>query len=235
MKYCPHCNAPIHKHTRLCPDCGRPLHGSGSREQTGSSNSQKNSAGRKGCAVLVIVLVAFIFIVLTVFRFIIGTVKEQSRRHERRGDDEQSYSENVPEIITTFTIPTPWDPDSPPTATTPVQEPTTSVSVQQYDITKNPFGETVLTVDLLFSNEGDTPVSFFTKYRAQAFQNGVECRVTFADAESAQKETLNVQPGSSLTVPQSFVLNDDSEISFVVSNFGFDTSVVLEQTLTVAE
>ncbi len=231
MKYCPHCNAPLTKRTRICPDCGRPVRGGKDR------GDEKGSSNTGGCVklmpvIIVIFLAAICMLAFTVVRLI-------SKRHNRKEQHTMSVTDETPPTVMTSpsetapwpaqTVTAPFYPDDMPFDT---EENSAAVSVENYAFSEDLFGNKILTVNLLFTNEGDTPTSFFRSFRADAFQDGISCTVTITDFDLVQNETRDVQPGKSITVPQSFIVKPDQDIQLTVSKMGFERVTVLEQTIS---
>ena len=231
MKYCPHCNAPLPKRTRICPDCGRPVRGSKDR------GDEKGGSNTGGCIKLMPVILVVFLAAICMLAFTI--VSKISKKHRRQEPDTSSVTdektplyttiprETVPPAIQTVTIPS--FPDDMPLDT---EENSATVSVEDYAFSEDLFGNKILTVNLLFTNEGDTPTSFFRSFRADAFQDGIGCTVTVTDFDLVQNETRDVQPGKSITVPQSFIVKPDQDIQLTVSKMGFERVTVLEQTIS---
>ena len=232
MKYCPHCNTPLPKHTRICPDCGRPVRGGSNRDD------EKGSSNTGGCVklmpiILVVFLAAICMLAFTVTSLI-------SKRHRRTECDPSSVADGKLPVYTT--VPQETKPFPEQTVTTPnffsdidmpfeEEQNDASVSVEDYAFTEDVFGHKILTVNLLFTNEGDTPTSFFRNFRTDAFQDGASCTVTVTDFDLVQNETRDVQSGKSLIIPQSFIVKPDQDIDLTVSTMGFEHKVVLEQTI----
>ena len=230
MKYCPHCNAPLTKRTKICPDCGRPVRGGRDRDEKGSSNTG-------GCIKLMpVILVVFLAAICMLAFTVISHISKRKGRKEPDPVSVTGEESSVYEPFAPGTVPIPAPSLIPPSPETEPygaeEERTSTVSVQDYAFTEDVFGHKILTVNLLFTNEGDTPTSYFYCFRADASQNGTDCTVTVTDFDLVQNETKQIQPGEHITVPQSFIVTPDQDIQLTVSKMGFTRTVVLEQTIS---
>lgn len=107
-----------------------------------------------------------------------------------------------------------------------------SVTIDEVSQVEGDDGQPALLVEMTFTNDGDDPASFMWSVDAKAFQAGVELDDAYiADSSSASKE---IKPGASITVEESFVLNDSSEVSLeVIESFDLNDTVLAEQTVPI--
>ena len=119
-----------------------------------------------------------------------------------------------------------------PAETVPAPEtPADAVSVQDYAYETDVFGNTVLTVHLLYQNNGTAAAAWFGQYIAAAEQNGADCQSTVMDFGAVQNDTRQVEAGGSITITKSFIVQPGPDVRFRVTTFGFDSQTVVDQVI----
>ena len=253
MKKCPHCHTPVPDEAAHCPECGTALH------ETEENEDLRPDAGSKSMrfAPLLLVLVMFCLIVgavLCVLKIASGSLKEKQPASSAA---EQSVSEAAPEVTAEPPAPetAPEEPQTEPQTeeTQPTEPPQTEplttepapaeteppVSSEEVPAETVPapetpadvFGNTVLTVHLLYQNNGTAAAAWFGQYIAAAEQNGADCQSTVMDFGAVQNDTRQVEAGGSITITKSFIVQPGPDVRFRVTTFGFDSQTVVDQVI----
>lgn len=89
-------------------------------------------------------------------------------------------------------------------------------------------GKDVLVVTYEWTNNGKEATSFMVAFIAKAYQNGVECSSAFlVDDVDAEKSMNNIKPGTTYTVQEAYLLQDESEVTIEVTElFSFSNDMV---------
>ncbi len=84
------------------------------------------------------------------------------------------------------------------------------VSLVDYDIVENSDGQTVLLVDVGFTNESSSATTIWTALSWYAYQNDLELSSTFIEDDLITNQYRYVEPGAGLDVGLAFLLLDET-------------------------
>ncbi len=214
MKYCPHCHQPLPKGAKTCPECGEPL-------------KQPKAAQQHKSTPLILLLIGIMILTAA----IIGTTIFNMSKKE-------SHTAGHPEtdppvhIITTAPLG-----ENAPAVTAPPdsgeETPEITVTLDDYLLTQDLFGQDILLVGLNFYNGKSVNTRFMSECRAQVFQNGVSCEETIPNTDYSMNVSAEVQPGATAPIDTAFVVKPDQDVQIVVTSFN-GKKTYLDVTITPA-
>lgn len=214
MKYCPHCHQPLPKGAKTCPECGEPL-------------KQPKAAQQHKSAPLILLLLG---VMIAAALIIVLTVANMRKKHDVRSEHVQTESP-VP-VITTAPLG-----ENAPAVTAPPdsgeETPEITVTLDDYLLTQDLFGQNILLVGLNFYNGKSVNTRFMSECRAQVFQNGVSCQETIPNTDYSMNVSAEVQPGATAPIDTAFVVKPDQDVQIVVTSFN-GKKTYLDVTITPA-
>lgn len=110
-----------------------------------------------------------------------------------------------------------------------------SVSIDDCAVTTDYEGNPAIIVTYTWTNNSEEAQSFDAAIYGKAFQNGVQLDFAVVDGMDAEASWNEVKPGSTNTVQQAFLLDDQSDVTIECTEFiSFDDAVIAEKTFSVA-
>lgn len=141
------------------------------------------------------------------------------------------------EILTEVVTSEPAETIATETTTGFVPSPETPIldfDVTGFDIIEDYEGNPCLIVYFIWTNTTDETTNFWLTYNTKAFQDGIELTgITFIDdtenAELMNNDGVDLRPGATIELAQTFVLRSDSPIVEVEvwNNFSFDNKPLM--------
>lgn len=114
------------------------------------------------------------------------------------------------------------------------EAPILDFDVTGFDIIEDYEGNPCLIVYFIWTNTTDETTNFWLTYNTKAFQDGIELTgITFIDdtenAELMSNDGVDLRPGATIELAQTFVLRSDSPIVEVEvwNNFSFDNKPLM--------
>lgn len=114
------------------------------------------------------------------------------------------------------------------------EAPILDFDVTGFDIIEDYEGNPCLIVYFIWTNTTDETTNFWLTYNTKAFQDGIELTgITFIDdtenAELMNNDGVDLRPGATIELAQTFVLRSDSPIVEVEvwNNFSFDNKPLM--------
>lgn len=118
------------------------------------------------------------------------------------------------------------------------EAPILDFDVTGFDIIEDYEGNPCLIVYFIWTNTTDETTNFWLTYNTKAFQDGIELTgITFIDdtenAELMSNDGVDLRPGATIELAQTFVLRSDSPIVEVEvwNNFSFDNKPLMLLTI----
>ena len=221
-RYCMHCGMPIPRKAKICPECGTVLSRSAMRnDPQPPQKNQRIRGGKQTANKLGLFLVIGFFGVFCAALFFIaniaGKIKNANSRHREAEYETQhtASSQARPEIsIPEISMPEISFPDihfpEPPAA---------AFAVESYEIETNLMGETVLYVNISYTNKAEDQQSFFTNFRISVQQDGNACMQTAGNPAKENHLMEQIQPDETALVSEAFIISTEKETAVSVSAF----------------
>ena len=236
-RHCQHCGMPIPRRAKICPECGTsqkhsvpptsaaPRFAQEQPGQAGRAHRGQQAANQKGCCCLIAFIVLFIaagVIILTVT----DKIERARSRHREKSTDVQHGTTVRPEIkIPEMSMPEISIPDiklpEPPAA---------EFAVDSYTVGTNLFGETVLYVNVNYTNKAETPECFLTCFQISVQQDDEMCIMTAGNPAQENHLMDQVQPDETALISEAFIISAEKEAAVSVNAF-FSDDTYLEQTI----
>ena len=240
-RYCMHCGMPVPRRARICPECGSPLKMSAPPNAPDPTNPRifpeqmkpadkthrKKHTSNKSAIVFA---VGFIAIFSAAAFFIMRAGKNienaRSRHRENMMDAQRKATTTRPEIkIPEFSMPEISIPDiklpEPPAA---------AFSVDSYAVEKNLLGETVLYVNLNYTNKAENKECFLKSFKISVQQDGEACKQTAGDPTRENHLLEHVPPDETVLISEAFIISTEKETNVSVTAF-FSEGSCLEETI----
>ena len=233
--YCINCGMPIPRKTRICPECGASQILIVPRKNTQQSvpyQRYKPRSTRRAAVItgLCFAAVAFFvgFVVILFAADVPDRIKRAHSRHlENQMDAERMEKEkahpkiSIPEIsMPEIHIPEIHLPE-PPAA---------EFAAESYTVETNLAGQTVLYVNISYTNRDGKAQCFLTGYRISVQQDGEACRQTAGNPKRENHLMSLVQPEETALVSEAFVISAEKETTVSVSAY-FGGETYLEETV----
>ena len=223
--YCINCGARIPRRAKICQECGFSMNLS-------APNMESRLRGTKHLT-LILTAIAFAFLIALsagvyfIFRAA-GEIRNARSRHrenvmdEERSAQEKSHPEfSMPEIsMPEIVIPEIHFPEPPAAAFAP----------ESYEIETDLTGETVLYVNIRYTNKAEEAHCFLTNFKITVQQDGEICRQTAGDPTRENHLLEDVQPDETVLISEAFVIGTEKETSVSVNAF-FSGNKYLEETI----
>lgn len=241
-RYCMYCGMPIPHNAKICPECGSslnitPLNRRREKKQNYNkqptvkkvrSNPDELQRARK-IALRIGLIFPFVFFA-AVFCFIRAArmiENARSRHRENQMDAERIEKEkrhphiSIPDFsMPDFSFPDIQLPEPPPA----------EFSVEGYELGTNLTGETVLLVNVSYTNKAETAQCFLMHYRISVQQNGEECPQTAVDPQRENHLVDLVEPDETVQITEAFLISTETEAAVSLRAF-FDKNPYLEETV----
>ncbi|WP_165044233.1 DUF5067 domain-containing protein [Adlercreutzia sp. ZJ138] len=109
------------------------------------------------------------------------------------------------------------------------------VSIDNCELTTDYQGNPAIVVTYTWTNNSENAQAFDVAIDDKAFQNGVQLDFAVVDGMDASASWNEVKPGSTNTVQQAFLLDDQSDVTIECTElFSFDNTIIAEKTFSVA-
>ncbi|WP_165246892.1 DUF5067 domain-containing protein [Adlercreutzia sp. ZJ141] len=109
------------------------------------------------------------------------------------------------------------------------------VSIDNCELTTDYEGNPAIVVTYTWTNNSENAQAFDVAIDDKAFQNGVQLDFAVVDGMDASASWNEVKPGSTNTVQQAFLLDDQSDVTIECTElFSFDNTIIAEKTFSVA-
>lgn len=239
IRYCMYCGMVISRKANICPECGNSLKLSAPKIKPQTTEKlldlnkllPKNRLHRRKQNNIALCFAVGLLAVSCGSAFFImdvsGKIKRARSRHlENMMDEQRDTTTPHHEIkIPEMSMPVIEIPDIQiPTA------PAAAFAVESYAVETNHMGETVLYVNINYTNKAETEECFLTNFLISVHQEGAVCRLTAGDPAKAQHLTERVQPDETVSVSEAFIIQADKEATVSVASFlGYET--YLEETV----
>ena len=224
IRYCLHCGMPVPRRAKICPECGTSLnvpvpHNTPEPTVPRSSpvkpkranqthRSKQNKNARPFAAVVIAVCCAIAFFILNAGDKIENA---RSRHRENMMDAERNTTTRPASGISEFSMPDFSFPDiqlpKPPPA---------AFTAESYEVKTNPAGETVLYVNINYTNLAEEKELFLTNFRISVQQNGEECTQTAGDFTPENHLIKQVQPDETVLISAAFLISAEQETTISV-------------------
>lgn len=220
-RYCINCGMPVPRKAKICPECGcslklpvPPL----DKLQPDSPHPKRRSKpkiNRKAlfyAVGLILVFSVLVFLTPTV----VTKIQFARSRHQENMLDEQRASTttrpefSIPEIsMPEIAIPDIRLPEPPPAA----------FALESYEIKTNPEGETVLYVNVSYTNIAEDKQCFMINYKISVQQEGAECKITAGDPAKDNHLLDQLQPDETAVISEAFIIQAEKETTVSVSAY----------------
>ena len=236
MQYCMHCGMPVPRRAKICPECGNTMKQSApqtivprfSPEKPGAAGRTHRGTQSVNKSALVVSTVAVVVAVaaISVFMTVADNLKDARSRHRENRTEQQRGTAGHPEIsIPEISIPEISVPDlhlpEPPAA---------EFAAESYEVKTNPAGDTVLYVNLSYTNKAEEQKRFLTNFRISVQQEGELCRQTVGNPENGNGLMSPVQPEETALISEAFIIQAEKEATVSV-NALFGKEVIWEETV----
>jgi uncharacterized Zn finger protein (UPF0148 family) len=239
-----YCGMPIPRKVKICPECGANQDLSAqkdpqpyvmpqlSREQINPQRQvrkmlSKQQTDRRALVVVAVFFIAFLTMLFTAFFVTKMTENARSRHREDQIDEQRREKERThPQIslpdfsMPDFSFPEIRLPEPPPA----------DFAFAGYAVETNLRGETVLYVDVDYTNLADTQECFLTGFHITVEQEGESCRQTAGDPARENHLLGYVQPDETALVSEAFVIDAEKETTVSVVAF-LGGEIYLEETV----
>ena len=229
IRYCMHCGMPVPRRADFCPECGSSLKEPAPKDypqqavpaasperpepagRTRRRNQRTNKAVLYAAAGLTAVCGIIAFFILNV-----GEKMQYARsRHQENLMEAERAEKKHPEIsIPDISIPEIAFPDiqlpEPPAA---------AFAVESYEIETGLTGETVLYVNLSYTNNAENRECFLTNFKISVQQAGEACRQIACDPARENHITDQVQPDETARISAAFIIQAEQETTVSVAAF----------------
>lgn len=216
IRYCMHCGMPVPQKAVFCPKCGAPMkirapHKSRQKAAQRSKSSPAKTALYLAAGLTGAVCAAAFFILHG------GEKIEQAKSRHR--ENMLNAERNTTEPPSEFSIPDISLPEiSLPEIHLP-QPPAAAFSLESYAVGSNPAGETVLYVDISYTNKAEDEKCFLTNFKISVRQDGTACRQTAGKPAAENHLTDHVQPDETALISEAFLIQADREATVSVTAF----------------
>lgn len=243
-RYCMYCGMPIPRKAKICPECGANQDLSAqkdpqpyvmpqlSREQINPQRQvrkmlSKQQTDRRALVVVAVFFIAFLTMLFTAFFVTKMTKNARSRHRENQIDEQRREKERThPQIslpdfsMPDFSLPEFHLPEPPPA----------DFAFAGYAVETNLRGETVLYVDVDYTNLAETQECFLTGFHITVAQEGEACKQTAGNPARENHLLEYVQPDETALVSEAFVIDAEKETTVsVVAYLGGE--IYLEETV----
>ena len=114
------------------------------------------------------------------------------------------------------------------------EPPAASFSVESYDIETNQNGETVLYVNVSYTNDAEDKQCFMTNFKISVQQEGEDCKQTALRPDMENNMFDHVQPDETSLISRAFIIDDEKEalvsVDALFSNVNYVKETVLPTT-----
>lgn len=219
VRYCMYCGMPIPRKAKICPECGNSLKAAAPKPASpriapaGRSDRRKHTPNKKAS------LAAVSLIAVTCAAFIIilnaGKKIENARsRHRENVMDAERKETHLKIDMPEFSMPDISIPDlqlpEPPAA---------EFAVESYAVETDLMGNTVLYVNISYTNKAETQECFMTNFHITVQQDGGTCRQTAGDPTRENHLTDSVQPDETALISEAFIIEPEKKTTVSLRAF----------------
>lgn len=110
-----------------------------------------------------------------------------------------------------------------------------AVTIDDCKVTTDYRGKPAIVVTYTFTNNSDKATAFMTAISAKCFQNGVQLDYAVVEDADGQSGMNEIKPGATTTVDQSYLLDDESDVSAECTELiSLSDDILAEKTFSVA-
>lgn len=240
-RYCENCGLPVPRKAKICPECRASLNRADVQNGPCQSvppqfsdeqhtehriNDKKQPNNKIAIFTAIVSIVLFGILIFNVPH----KIKNAISRHRENMMVEQNTETTRPKIsIPEISMPEIYIPEihmpEPPAA---------SFSVESYDIETNQNGETVLYVNVSYTNDAEDKQCFMTNFKISVQQEGEDCKQTALRLDMENHMFDHVQPDETSLISRAFIIDDEKEalvsVDALFSNVNYVKETVLPNT-----
>ena len=238
IRYCMHCGMPVPRRAKICPECGRSLKMRAPQNAPeprvlperpaakGRTPRGKQPADKKASCFALGLIALLCTAALIIINAGDRIENARSRRREKKTDTQHNTATTrreikIPEIIMPdITIP---DIQLP-------QPPAAEFSAESYTVETNLLGETVLYVNINYTNKAETPECFLTSFQISVQQDDKACLMTAGNPAQENHLMDQVQPDETALISEAFIISPEKEAAVSVNAY-FSDDTYLEQSI----
>lgn len=110
-----------------------------------------------------------------------------------------------------------------------------AVTIDSCEQTTNYEGKPAVAITYTFTNNSDKDISFMVAISDKCFQNGVQLEKAYITGIDSSRATSDIKPGSSITVQQAYMLDDQSDVTVECTQLiSLSDDILATQTFSLA-
>ena len=220
VRYCMYCGMPVPRKAKICPECGNSLKAAAPKpaapriDPADRMRRRKQHTPNKKAALTAVSLLAVTCTAVIIILNAGSKIENARSRHRENMMDAQRKETHLKIDMPEFSMPDISIPDlklpEPPEA---------EFAVESYAVETDLMGNTVLYVNINYTNKAETKECFLSNFRVTVQQDGGTCRQTAGDPEKENHLLDSVEPDETALISEAFIIEPEKKTTVSLSAF----------------